>query len=247
MCGRFTLTTELATAASVFGCECEDKAPPRYNIAPTQPISVIFQEFGQRQMRLMRWGFVPSWVKDPKDFSLIINARSESVLHKPSFKSAIRHRRCIIPADGFYEWHRKGGVKTPYYIKPKHDGVVGYAGIFETYASANGSEIDTACFLTTAASADIAAIHHRMPVLVSPEKAEMWLDCTNYSAKDVGAFYDNAQTGLYDIRPISDRVNSARFDEPSLQNAIDLKKKDEITKEENAPEKNEPSPQLSLF
>ena len=247
MCGRFTLTTQLQEAAHAFGFACEEQAPPRYNIAPTQPISVIFQEFNHREMRLMRWGFMPSWVKEPQDFSLIINARSETVIEKPSFKSAIRHRRCIIPADGFYEWHREGGVKTPYFMRPKDGGVVGYAGIYETYASANGSEIDTACFLTTAASADIAAIHHRMPVLITPEKADIWLDCATYSPEDVTSFYDSSHTGLYDIMPVSDKVNSARYDEPSLQEAVDLKEKNETIKQEKSSDTDEASPQLSLF
>lgn len=250
MCGRFSLITPLPEAAAIFGCSCEDHAPPRYNIAPTQPITVIFQEHGVRHMRLMRWGFMPAWVKDPQDFSLIINARSESVMQKPSFKTAIRYRRCIIPADGFYEWHRSADTRTPYFIKPKGGGVLGYAGLYETYAGADGSEIDTACFLTTAASADIAAIHHRMPVLISPEKAEMWLDCGTYSAKDVTPFYSNSNEGLYDIIPVSDKVNSARHDEPSLQRPIDLKSKKEATapqKRDRSISDDEQSPQLSLF
>jgi len=220
MCGRFSLTSETPKAAAIFGCETEECAPPRYNIAPTQPISVIFQEFGKRNLRLMRWGFVPAWVNDPRDFSLIINARCESVEQKPSFRSAIRHRRCIIPANGFYEWHREGGAKTPYFIKPKAGDVVGYAGIYETYASANGSEIDTVCFITTAANADIAPIHHRMPVLIAPQKADIWLDCVKYSPRDAAFFYEHSATGPYDIIPISNRVNAVKNDDPMIQERI---------------------------
>lgn len=247
MCGRFSLTSELKEAAALFDCLCDESAPPRYNIAPTQPISVIFQEYGKRQMRLMRWGFVPEWVKDPQNFSLIINARSESVMQKPSFRSAIRYRRCIIPANGFYEWHREGGVKTPYFLKPKSNDVVGFAGLYETYSSDNGSEIDTACFLTTAASSDIAEIHHRMPVLVSPDKAENWLDCSTYSAEDVAGFYDSSNAGLYEIIPVSSKVNSARHDEPSLQEPIELKTDTDAVKEQKKPDGDEEPSQYTLF
>lgn len=247
MCGRFSLTTPLPEAAAMFGCKVEESAPPRYNIAPTQPIAAIFQAFGRREISLMRWGFIPSWVKDPKDFSLIINARSESVLHKPSFKSAIRHRRCIIPANGFYEWQRQTAKKIPYFIKPKADRVVGYAGIFETYASANGSEIDTVCFLTTAANNDIVAIHHRMPVLVSPEKAHVWLDCANYSPKDIVPFYSSLEDGIYDVLPVSHKVNSARYDEPALQKVIGINAKNQLINQEKTSAADEPTSQLSLF
>lgn len=242
MCGRFSITKSLQEAAALFECKSDENAPPRYNIAPTQPIPVIFQNFEARTLQLMRWGFLPSWVKDPQDFSLIINARSESVLQKPSFKSAIRHRRCIIPATGFYEWHRNGTIKTPYYIKPKDQEVVGYAGIYETYAAANGSEIDTVCFLTTAASKDIAAIHHRMPVVIAPEKADIWLDCVNHSPLDTTFFYDSSQTGFYDIIPVSDRVNSARHDDPSLHNRVG-----ELKPTEKSGKQNLSSDQLTLF
>lgn len=245
MCGRFSLTTDIIDAATAFDCKTEERAPPRYNISPTQPIAIIFQEFGVRRLRLMRWGFVPAWVKDTGDFPLIINARSETLLEKPSFKAAIRHRRCIIPADGFYEWYRGGASKIPYFIKPKQEVSVGFAGIFETYAAANGSEIDTVCFLTTAANEDIASIHHRMPVLVPPDKAEIWLDCVNYSATDVRLFYDNSETGLYNAIPISDRVNSARHDDPTLQMAVEREKPDPST--ENAEEIETPPDQLTLF
>lgn len=221
MCGRFSLNADIGRAARLFGCESSgDGAPPRYNIAPTQPIHVIFQDFSRRVLRLMRWGFVPSWVKEPENFTLIVNARCESVAQKPSFRAAIRHRRCIIPATGFYEWHREGKTRTPYFIGPKDGGIVGYAGIYETYSAANGSEIDTVCFLTTVASADIAPIHRRMPVRVPPEKAGMWLDCANYLPRDMAPFYENSNDGLYGVVQVSARVNSAKFDDPGLQEPV---------------------------
>lgn len=221
MCGRFTLTANVARAAQIFGVETEEQAPPRYNIAPTQPIHVIAQEFGRRRLQLMRWGFVPAWVKEPETFTLIINARCETVTTKPSFRSAIRHRRCIIPATGFYEWHRDGKMKTPYFIKPKDAEIVGYAGIFETYAAANGSEIDTVCFMTTEADGEIANIHHRMPVLVSPNEADRWLDCVQYGPHDVEFLYQAKSAGKYDIIPVSDRINIAKNDDSALQDRVE--------------------------
>ena len=241
MCGRFAINHSLKEAAEIFECNDLEGAPSRYNIAPTQPIPVIFQEFNKREMRLMRWGFLPSWVKEPKDFSLIINARSESVLEKPSFKSAIRHRRCIIPASGFYEWHRAGEQKTPYYIAPKNGAMLGYAGLYETYAHANGSEIDTVCFLTTEASSDIAAIHHRMQVLVPPKLADVWLDCGEHSPSDVSFLYGNERNDFYNIIPVSDRVNAVRNDDADLQSRIEVKT------EPDQQEADKSSSQLSLF
>lgn len=241
MCGRFAINHPLKKAAEIFGCNDLEVAPNRYNIAPTQPIPVIFEEFKKREMRLMRWGFLPGWVKDPKDFSLIINARSESVLDKPSFKSAIRHRRCIIPASGFYEWHRAGAQKTPYYIAPKNGEMLGYAGLYETYAHANGSEIDTVCFLTTEASSDIAAIHHRMPVLVPPKLADVWLDCVEHSPSDVAILYGNERNDFYNIIPVSDRVNAVRNDDVELQSCVEVKT------EANKQKADKNSSQLSLF
>lgn len=241
MCGRFALTSELKEAAALFEVHTDEVAPPRYNIAPTQPISVIYQEFNNRHMNLMRWGFVPSWVKDPADFSLLINARSETVTTKPSFKSAIRHRRCIIPATGFYEWKREGKQKTAYFIKQREGEVIGYAGVYETYTSDNGSEIDTVCFLTTEASSDIAEIHHRMPVAISPAQADIWLDCVNNSPADVTFFYDNSKSDFYTIVPVSDRVNSARFDDADLQ--VEVQPDEKFREEEEQPA----SAQLQLF
>ncbi|MEM8798309.1 MAG: SOS response-associated peptidase [Pseudomonadota bacterium] len=250
MCGRFALITDPSEAAAVFNAETTETAPPRYNIGPTQPIFVIFQDFGKRKTCLMRWGFVPAWVKDPKSFSLIINARSETVSEKPSFRTAIRHRRCIIPTNGFYEWQRSGNRKVPYYIRDPSGGVTGYAGLFETWSSADGSEIDTVCFLTTAANPDIAAIHDRMPVPIDPEDAETWLDCVNFGPADVERFYTRSTAGRYEIRAVSDRVNAVRNDDPQIQDprAEDSVVEEPPKEEENAVKPDAPaSKQLSLF
>ena len=154
---------------------------------------------------------------------------------------AIRHRRCIIPASGFYEWHRTGEQKTPYFIAPKNGEMLGYAGLYETYAHANGSEIDTVCFLTTEASSDIAAIHHRMPVLVPPKLADVWLDCVEHSPNDVSFLYGNERNDFYNIVPVSDRVNAVRNDDADLQTRVEGKATTEQQKSDKS------SDQLSLF
>ena len=147
-----------------------------HNIAPTQPIPVVILENGGRHFRLMRWGLVPAWVKDPRKFTLLINARSETVLEKPAFKNAIKRRRCLIPADGYYEWQAAGGRKRPYFIYRRDGQPFGLAGLAETWVGPNGEEVDTVAIVTAPASPDLAVLHHRVPVTIAPDDFERWLD-----------------------------------------------------------------------
>ena len=135
----------------------------------------------------MRWGFVPAWVKDPKEFTLLVNARSETAAEKPSFRTAMRHRRVLIPASGFYEWQRfgKGQKSQAYWVRPKDGGVMAFAGLMETWSDANGSEIDTACILTTQANTSVSAIHHRLPMIVHPDSFDRWLDVRGSEPREV--------------------------------------------------------------
>ena len=128
MCGRFVITSPPAALRQIFGYIEQPNFPPRYNIAPTQPVPVVILENGGRHFRLMRWGLIPSWVKDPRKFTLLINARSETVLEKPAFKNAIKRRRCLIPADGYYEWQDASGRKRPFFIHRRDGQPVGFAG-----------------------------------------------------------------------------------------------------------------------
>jgi len=181
MCGRFSLTATPEEVQELFGLEEIENFPPRYNIAPTQPILIIAgdrrREEGDnrtdRRALLARWGFLPGWVKDPADFPLLINARSETAAEKASFRAAMRHRRVLIAASGFYEWHRPGkGAKeksTPYWIKPRQGGIVAFGGLMETYMSADGAEMDTAAVLTVGPNREVAPIHDRMPVVIQPD------------------------------------------------------------------------------
>jgi len=160
----------------VFGYAEQPNFPPRFNVAPTQPVPVIIIENGVRHFRLMRWGFLPAWIKDPRQFSLVINARSETVLEKPAFKNAIKRRRCLIPADGYYEWHTSDNRKRPYFIHRRDGQPVGFAALAETWMGPNGEELDTVAIVTAAASPDLATLHHRVPVTIAPADFERWLD-----------------------------------------------------------------------
>src|ERR1700716_404132 len=162
MCGRFVITSPRAAIRQAFGYAEQPNFPPRYNIAPTQPIPVVIVENGARHFKLMRWGLVPGWVKDPREFSLLINARSETVLDKPAFKNAIRRRRCLIPADGYYEWSQSQARKRPYFIHPRDGQPFGFAGLAETWIGPNGEELDNVAMVTTAARADLAVLRPRV-------------------------------------------------------------------------------------
>jgi putative SOS response-associated peptidase YedK len=163
MCGRFVITSPPAAIRLVFGYAEQPNFPPRHNIAPTQPIPVVLLENGGRHFRLMRWGLVPSWVKDPRTFTLLINARSETVVEKPAFKNAIRRRRCLVPADGYYEWQDQDGRKRPYFIYRRDRQVLGFAALSETWMGPNGEEVDTVAIVTAPAHADVATLHDRVP------------------------------------------------------------------------------------
>lgn len=230
MCGRFALSATPEEVAELFSLDEIDPFPPRYNIAPTQPILTISTGASNTlTSSLVRWGFVPSWVKDPADFTLILNARSETAAEKPSFRSAMRHRRALIPASGFYEWHRpadKSQPKQAYWIKPKHsDGVICFGGLTETWSSPNGSEIDSGCILTTKASHEFSAIHHRLPVIIKPEHFDRWLDCKNYEPRDMQDLLQPVDDGFFDIIPISDKVNKVANIGQDIQKRVDLPSK----------------------
>src|SRR5690606_29787578 len=143
-----------------FGYANEAVFPPRYNIAPSQPVAVVrMTPKGEREMALVRWGLIPSWVKDPRAVKMMINARAESAAQKPSFRAPLRHKRCLVPADGFYEWSGPAAARRSYLIRPRRGGPMGLAGIYENWLGADGSEIETMAILTTAANASLSVVH----------------------------------------------------------------------------------------
>jgi putative SOS response-associated peptidase YedK len=178
MCGRFALTLPPEAARKYFGYLEQPNFPPRFDIRPTDPVAVVTLSQGARHFMLMRWGFIPGFVKDEKEFPLLINARSETVFEKASFRNAIKRRRCLFVADAFYEWMKldeKGRKKQPYRIFRPSGEPLAMAGIHETWSSRDGSEIDTCAILTTSANATLSAIHDRMPVILDPADFDAWL------------------------------------------------------------------------
>lgn len=216
MCGRFVITSPPAAIRQVFGYAEQPNFPPRFNIAPTQPVPVVILDRGARHFRLMRWGLVPAWVKDPRKFTLLINARSETVQDKPAFKNAIRRRRCLIPADGYYEWHVSEGRKRPYFIYRRDREPFGFAGLAETWVGPNGEEVDTVAIVTAPASPDLAVLHHRVPVTIAEDAFDRWLDCSSDSAEGVMAMLTGPEEGEFAWHEISTRVNHVANDDAQL-------------------------------
>lgn len=216
MCGRYALTLPPDAVRAYFGYGDQPNFPARYNVAPTQPVPVVILADGARRFMLMRWGFIPTFVKDPKTFPLLLNARAEGVAEKPSFRAAIRRRRCLFISDGFYEWRREGKVKQPFLIRRPNRGPIAFAGLWETWSAADGGEIDTACIITCAANATMAAIHDRMPVVLEPRDFDAWLD-PHAESRDVLPLLRPAEEGILELRPISPLVNKATNEGPEVQ------------------------------
>jgi putative SOS response-associated peptidase YedK len=177
MCGRFVRSSSAETLAATFGVEIGD-LPASYNIAPSQSVAAILQPDTDPQLRWLRWGLIPAWAKDPKIGYKLINARAETVAEKPSFRNAFRQQRCLIPADGFYEWQQVEGNrhKQPYFIGLQHELPFAFAGLYERWDSPDGETIDTCTIITTAANEAIAPIHNRMPVILAPQEYSQWLN-----------------------------------------------------------------------
>lgn len=224
MCGRFTLTHPNEAVAALFAYHQEDTVaenfPPRYNIAPTQPIATIRQEHGRRVLRLVRWGLVPEWVREPQNFSLLINARAETVLDKPSFKGAMRHHRCLVPASGYFEWQRDGARKQPFYIRLRQGGLFALAGLWAEWSGPDGNLIDSGALLTRPANQTLSAIHHRMPVVVPAEHFDDWLDVIHVDSGEAHRLLQPVSEDFFEAVPVSSRVNAVRNDDPELLKEI---------------------------
>lgn len=217
MCGRFVLDVTPDDVARMFDVDGFAPFPPRYNIAPGQPIAVVREEHGRRRLELVRWGLVPGWVKDPSAFSKPINARSETVLEKPTFRGAMRHRRCLIPASGFYEWARQaGGSRQPFLIRPTAGGVVGLAGLWEEWVDPDGGIHETGVILTTSANAMMSAIHDRMPAVIPPDRFSAWLDCRHVDGREAAGLLRPVPDGFFTAVAVDTRVNAVRNDDAGL-------------------------------
>jgi putative SOS response-associated peptidase YedK len=220
MCGRFTQArswSELAQLYELAGSASPSNFEPRYNIAPTQSIAVVRpagRNAGGRELVMMRWGLVPLWAKDVSIGAKMINARAESVRTKPAFRQAFRHRRCLIVADGFYEWRKEENKtrKQPYYITREGDAPFAFAGLWEEWRPQGEQALETCTIITTTASESIAWIHERMPVMLEPAQFDAWItpDAPLDAAEAMLAPYPGALA----VYPVSTRVNNVRNDDP---------------------------------
>lgn len=215
MCGRFVRITPITSIVEIFHVESPSfDLSASYNIAPSQDI-VIVNDSGRRELVRCRWGFLPPWIKDIAEGSPMINARAETIYEKASFKEAFRKQRCLIIADGFYEWKREKQKKTPFYIRLKSAQPMGFAGIYNYRSSPEGDKICGCAIITTWSNDLVASIHDRMPVLVPQEKVDMWLDpsCTDYEAlKAMLRPYPSEDMTMHKV---SNTVNSPTFDSES--------------------------------
>lgn len=178
MCGRFTQSQTAQKIAQAFQVDNVASLTPRYNIAPTQPVATILQtkDDANRQFKMLRWGLIPSWAKDAKMGSRLINARAETVSEKPSFRSAFKQRRCLVLTDGFYEWQQQEKNKQPFYFRVRDGEPFAFAGLWERWKDAEGEEIQSCTILTTEANEIMRSIHDRMPVIIDAKDYDAWLD-----------------------------------------------------------------------
>ncbi|NMG17690.1 SOS response-associated peptidase [Aromatoleum bremense] len=217
MCGRYALYGPVSRLRERFDADVDAlDFRPRYNVAPMQWLPVIRQRpAGERVAHLLRWGLIPSWSKDEAIATRLINARGESAAEKPSFRAAFRKRRCIVPANGFYEWQTVAGDKQPFYIHPVESDLFGLAGLWERWSRDDGEPLDTFVIVTTAANAAMRPLHDRMPVILAPEDYGLWLDGTT-APDQVQALVRPGAEALLTAYPVSKAVGNVRNDGPEL-------------------------------
>jgi putative SOS response-associated peptidase YedK len=241
MCGRYCITSAPAAIRALFAYRERPNFPPRYNVAPTQPVPIVRMAEGERQFALVRWGLIPAWVKDPRDYSLLINARAESVNDKPAFRNAMKRRRCLLPADGFYEWKREDGANRPYFARPVTGDPIAFAGLWESWIGPNGEEMETAAIVTTVANSTMASVHHRAPVIVPPEQFDFWLDCRTVDETMAVELLVPAPESLMEVYEISPAVNKVANDSSVLLEPYDAGKAPPSPEKPRPPSRRRPS------
>lgn len=213
MCGRFSLTHSASAIAKAFQLTEVPSLIPHYNIAPSQQVAAIAAgENGEKRLQSMKWGLIPSWAKDLKIGSKLINARSETLGEKPSFRSAFKRRRCLIVADGFYEWCRQGKDKQPYYIHLNNRELFAFAGLWERWQPEGEEAVISCTIVTTEANHLMAAIHHRMPVILSPDSYDRWLDADLTETSELQSLLTPYPSDRMEAYPVSKVVNSPAND-----------------------------------
>jgi putative SOS response-associated peptidase YedK len=218
MCGRFTQFLDPDTLRAIYDwIDIPGDLPPRYNVAPSQPVGVVAND-GENRLDFFLWGLIPSWSKDPKIGSRLINARGETVAEKPSFRSAYKRRRCLILADGFYEWVETPGQKskTPHYIQLESKEPFAFAGLWEIWHSPEGDEIRSCTIITTEPNAMMAKLHNRMPVILPKETYELWLDPREQPRETLDPLLRPYPAEEMMHYPISTLVNSPANDLPEV-------------------------------
>ncbi len=221
MCSRFTLATDVARLQERFAFDNTDVVvTPSYNIASSQDILAVVNEGEANRAGLLRWGLVPSWAKDPKIGHRMINARAETVAEKPSFRRALRQRRCLLLADGFYEWHRTETGKTPMHIRLRSRDPFAFAGLWERWQAPDGSMLSTCTILTTAANPLMQPIHQRMPVILDAAAEALWLDREITDPEILLPVLAPAPAETMEAYAVSDAVNSPRNNSPACITAI---------------------------
>lgn len=209
MCGRFTSLLSPELLKSVYGVRPPASLAPRYNIAPTQQVHIIREDdAGNKECTEMRWGLVPRWAKDISIGNKLINARCETVAEKPSFRNAIHHRRCIVPASGFFEWGATPKGKVPHYITARDGSPFSIAGIWETWKTPDGGMLESFALLTSDANLLMATIHERMPVILKPSDFAAWLDRSVTDPQKLQRIYQPYPADLMQAWPVSTFVNS---------------------------------------
>ena len=217
MCGRFTLTADQDSFEDRFSLTGFDLGwVPSFNIAPTQEVLTVTNDGSENRPELMRWGLVPSWTKDPKIGNRMINARSETLTEKPSFRTAFKRRRCLIPADGFYEWTREGKAKKPMLITANPGGLFAFAGLWETWKQPDGSWLLTCAIITTSANEFMTSIHDRMPVILPREFEASWLDPEERDTAMLSELLLPYDTDRMEGYEVSTLVNSPRNNFPEV-------------------------------
>lgn len=215
MCGRFTLTRSAAEIEARFGVPVPAGYKPRYNIAPAQEILALLADGQSRRLDVFRWGLIPPWAKDAKIGNKLINARAETLFEKPSFRDAVKKRRCLVIADGFYEWRQTlQGKKTPVYVRLQSQEPFGFAGLWESWNAPDGQTVKTCTIITTEPNELLKPVHNRMPVIVPQEREDLWLEPSPKTAKELENIlrpYRIEELELFDVSPL---VNSPSNDGP---------------------------------
>ncbi len=216
MCGRYASSRGAHDLAAHFEVEevPDEELAPSYNVAPTDPVPVVMERAGRRLLKVVRWGLVPSWAKDAKGAARLINARSESIADKPAFRAAYQRRRCLVPADGYYEWKDDGGRKQPWFLTARDGGPLAMAGLYEVWSPPEGERLWTCTIITTSAPDELGEIHDRTPLLVPPGDWARWLDP---EVPDPGeSLLLPGVPGVLDAWPVSPAVGNVRNDGPEL-------------------------------